>query len=109
VHAIAFRSVVLGPGQGIVSGLRPMLWKGLGPPLLQLLRDAPLMSQMGQNPPHSGSIVSQLPPAPDMPDALGWAALCQGTKSLRDSGEVRHVLSAILRGEIVGSEGGGPS
>ena len=30
----------------------------------------------------------------------------QGTKSLCDSGEVRRVLSAILRGEIVGSASG---
>ena len=36
-------------------------------------------------------------------------AKCQCTKSLCDSGEVWRVLSAILRGEIVGSEDGGPS
>src|ERR1700730_116215 len=33
------------------------------------------------------------------------AGQCQGTKSLRDSGEVRLVLSIIPRGEIVGSGG----
>jgi hypothetical protein len=38
--------------------------------LLRCKGPNPPMSQLGQNPPHSGSIVSQLSPAADMP--LHW-------------------------------------
>ena len=67
------------------------------------------MAEMGQNEKRSFMGICQLSPATDMPAALGWTALCHSTKSLCDNGEVRRVLRAILRGEIVGSEGGGPS
>jgi hypothetical protein len=47
----------------------------------------------------------QISPAADMLSQCLWTAMCQGTKSLRDSGEVRLALSIIPRGEIVGSGG----
>ena len=46
-----------------------------------------------------------LSPTADIPSHMSGAAMCQRTKSLRDSGEVRLVLSIIPRGAIIGSGG----
>ena len=46
------------------------------------------------------------PNYPTLTVRIGTSGSCHCTKSLCDSGETRRVLSAILRGEIVGSAGG---
>jgi hypothetical protein len=52
---------------------------------------------------------SALPQAGDIQTPIQHFAMCQSTKSLCDSGEVRLGLSIIPRGEIAGSGGSGLS
>ena len=55
------------------------------------------------------SALCQLPPAADVAPRMLTAALCQSTKSLRDSCGEWRALSDIHRGERVSSGGSGLS
>src|ERR1700730_11042106 len=58
----------------------------------------PRISQMGQKANRSLPIARQLSPAPDMPPYLLRAAMCQGTKSLRDSQRPRRLTATLSPG-----------